>query len=148
MTEQDQLIQKLEAVGASTEEMKSIAKDLKTPVCPYGWIIDIDHIPSEGAAEGTNSNAKGMMGPRGINDDVAALLKLGSGREFRMYDDDAELYYTGRIIVRGDPCSTGDMKSDAFGEEYFAPLDDFGMPNAGAVRIDYQNAGSGKWETL
>lgn len=49
---------------------------------------------------------------------------------FRLYDDDGNLYYEGR---------SDDSSS-------FDPLDDYGMPNAGAVDIRYLE--NGKWETL
>lgn len=46
-----------------------------------------------------------------------------------MYDDDDNLYYSGRIVIDGEP--------DYY--ELVAPLRDFGTPNAGAVRVDYKN---------
>ena len=49
-------------------------------------------------------------------------LKQGHGFQFRMFDDDGELYYEGRCTI-----------------ESFAPLDDFGMPNAGCTTIKYRN---------
>lgn len=60
-------------------------------------------------------------------------LKAGEGQRFRMYDDDGELYYDGRIV--------GDYDG-------FEPLDDFGMPNVGCTNIRYLNANTGAWETL
>ena len=49
-----------------------------------------------------------------------------------MLDDDRNLYYKGRI--------SGDYDG-------FEPLDDYGMPNAGATIIQYKGK-SGGWEDL
>ena len=61
----------------------------------------------------------------------------GSGEDdqFRMYDDDI-LYCSGRLVSAGG----------WDGEEEFGPLDDFGMPNAGAVTIKYKVGAV--WKTL
>lgn len=107
---------------------------------PYGWLITRDSITdSPESPHPTNDNALGMTGPRNISDAVERRLRLAArkGRNnhddpavtfFKMYDDDGFLYYTGAyVVVRGheDEC------------DGFEPLDDFGTPNAGAVRIDY-----------
>jgi hypothetical protein len=99
------------------------------------FLITRDHIADTSEPEGTNLNAVGVLGPRTITDAEEAALKANGGTAFRMYDDDGELYYAGRYL--GDPNS----------EEAFEPLECFGTPNAGAVRIDYRQP-SGKWETL
>lgn len=104
---------------------------------PYGWIISIDHSPDTSAPEGTNANAKGVTGPHNIDPAIEANLKAGAGRIFRMLDDDGELCYTGRIITPSD---------DEQSEMDFAPLDDFGKPNAGATEIWYQIGGG--WQEL
>lgn len=99
----------------------------------YGWIIDTDHID--------NGTDNGVIGPRNIDPDAAVRLKKDPecGERFRMYDDDGELYYSGRILF--------DLFDDTDGYEVeFAPLDDFGMPNAGCTEIRYWQAG--KWVTL
>jgi len=103
----------------------------------YGWVIDIDHIPDTSKPEGTNANAKGVMGPSNISDNILNRLLNGGGRQFRMKDDDGELYYTGRIITRPE---------DEQGVRDFAPLDDFGKPNAGATEIWYEIDGT--WQEL
>jgi hypothetical protein len=100
----------------------------------YAWMIDKDHTADPGSRPGTNSNAVGMMGPRGMSDHHMRLLVAGQGAPFRMLDDDGELYYEGRFI--------GDIDD----EEAFGPLDDFGMPNAGATSILYLR--NGIWEQL
>ena len=92
----------------------------------YGWKITHDYL-DDGAAVGT-------VGPRAISDKDRLYLDGGLGRQFKMYDDDGELYYAGLFV--GDP-------ADEFG-----PLDDFGEPNAGAVRIDYYNRETRRWEML
>ena len=50
---------------------------------------------------------------------------------FRMKDDDGIVYYKG--VIYGD-------------YEGFEPLDDFGMPNAGCVVIEYMT--DGEWKML
>lgn len=91
------------------------------------WIIDKDHIGDSNSKPTTLGNALGLMGPGSYKGDGSELTC-----KFRMYDDDGELYYEGR---------SGDSSD-------FGPLDDFGMPNAGATRIDYLNLATGKFETL
>lgn len=93
----------------------------------YGWIIDRDHIADE------YGDDTGTFGPRNIPARIEKHLKAGEGIKFRMYDNDGILYYSGRLI--------GSM--DEYAE---APLFDFGMPNAGAVRVDYRIGG--KWEVV
>ena len=96
----------------------------------YGWIITKDHqtpVKIPGVYSGPN-----VMGPSWLTDDMEARLKKGEGEAFKMYDDDMELYYTGKIL--------GDF-------EGFEPLDDYGTPNSGAVHIKYKGK-SGKWEFL
>jgi hypothetical protein len=58
------------------------------------------------------------------------IKKDGFSLHFKMYDDDGEFYYGGYAK-----------------EEEFYPLDDFGMPNAGATEIKYRQV-NGKYETL
>lgn len=112
----------------------------------YAWIIDKDHTANEGDEPGTNMNAVGIMGPRDAPDEYLEWLKAGTSDlpvaggvgltvlHFRMYDDDGELYYTGRYISND-------------GEPEFGPLDDYGAPNAGATHIEFKNA-KGEWEEL
>lgn len=97
----------------------------------YAWIIDTDHIASTDEPEGTNCNAKGLMGPRAADKTLIEALKAGKGLQFKMYDDDGELYYTGRGIADKD-----DQESEDF---CYGPLGDFGTPNAGAVLIKWTN---------
>lgn len=101
----------------------------------YAWIIDKDCNPEPGAAPGTNLNAVGMTGPRNADPALLARLAAGEGAKFRMSDDDDEVYYEGRIL-----------NTDPGSEEDFGPLDDFGMPNAGAASIEYLT--DGEWKVL
>lgn len=100
----------------------------------YAWIITSDDQRDPDAPEGSYSNAKGLIGPRDATPEQIDRLHEGRiGEAFRIYDDDGELYYRGRII--------GDY-------EGFEPLDDFAAPNAGATDIKYRNHSTGKWELL
>lgn len=108
----------------------------------YGWIIDIDHIADHSEPEGTNSNAKGVCGPRDAPNWMIEVLERGTTGHagptrttpgwhiysFNIYDDDRELYYSGRMITDDNP-----PDEEACG----GPLDDFGAPNAGATEIRY-----------
>jgi hypothetical protein len=103
----------------------------------YGWIIDRETVSNENdestAPEHRTKSRAGWVGPRDIGPEVEQRLRNGEGEQFRMYDDDGELYYEGRYIGPND-------------ETAFGPLTDLGTPDAGAVRIDYNEGG--KWVTL
>jgi hypothetical protein len=94
----------------------------------YAWIIDKDHVGSD----------VGVRGPKRSNDTLNAALSNGEGKPFRMYDDDGELYYEGRLVI---------SKGDKDPEVEFRPLTDFGMPNAGATEIHYCDE-SGNWKRV
>jgi hypothetical protein len=89
----------------------------------YAWIIDKDMI---------QTNAKGTIGPIGAEDRHVANLARRRGVEFRLYDDDGDLCYVGRIVGNYDG---------------FEPLDDFGEGYAGCTMIKYRNE-RGAWEIL
>lgn len=91
----------------------------------YTWIIIKDRI-DEGTHDGT-------MGPREGKYSKEDVLEKGT--PFRMFDDDGELYYEGKCLS-DEPGS----------EDWFGPLDDFGIPNAGCTGIQYFE--NGKWEWL
>lgn len=98
----------------------------------YAWIIDKDHLYPKGK-EGVYSGP-GIAGPRNAPTELVAKLEAGEFRQrFRMYDDDGELYYEGRIVGEYDG---------------FEPLDDYGTPNAGCTEIRYWNTDSKEWERL
>lgn len=85
----------------------------------YAWIIDVDHLADEDIG-----TSVGLTGPRNAAPELIARLSNGEGHRFEMRDDDGESYYLGRVIY-SDPKVT----------EGFEPLEDFGMPNAGATSI-------------
>jgi hypothetical protein len=91
----------------------------------YGFIITTDVLEGNDAI---------IIGPRGIDPAIEALLHHGQGRAFRLHDDD-ELYYEGRYIGPDD-------------DTEFAPLDDYGTPNAGATSISYQNPLTGHYQQI
>ena len=84
----------------------------------YYWEITLDRIADPTAPAGTNANALGRH-----SGDPHIKTREGIKRStFEMLDDDGESYYKGFIYHRN-------------GEELFAPLDQFGTPNAGATTI-------------
>jgi hypothetical protein len=104
----------------------------------YAWIITRDclHDASPEFYAGIGcSNRAGTVGPRNATPEQIAALKSGKGETFKMYDDDGDLYYTGRFL--------GDSRS----EDALGPLDDFGSPDAGCTEIRFARAG-GVWESI
>ena len=99
----------------------------------YGWIIDHDHL----FANDPSYNAAGTIGPQNIPAGYQQTLRTNraAGNAFRIYDDDGVKYYSGRYLG-----------PDA--DEMFGPLNDFGQPNAGAIRIDYRNPVTQQWSEL
>lgn len=102
----------------------------------YAWVIDKDHL-----AEPGEKGEAGVHGPYGGSphragrplpaaDELFARLAAGEGVKFRMFDDDGEVYYSGRVVA-----ADGDYTSE---EVCAGPLDDFGMPNAGCTHIRYR----------
>ena len=83
----------------------------------YWWKITRDYIADPDAPEGTNDNAKGIIGPADADETITDNM----GR-FTMYGDDGE----------GDALYSGMIYGDYDG---FEPLDDFGTWNAGATLI-------------
>lgn len=94
----------------------------------HGWVITKDHI-SDGEEEGT-------MGPSDTPLQEADIRAKGT--PFRMYDDDDNLYYEGRFLA---------LEDEEDPEAEFAPLEDFGTPNAGCTYIKYRSK-DGKWRIL
>ena len=101
------------------------------PTSAYAWRIDRDHLAETG---GDVHDDAGTTGPHNAPETMLDALTDADGTPFRMYDDDGILYYSGRII---DPAGAHD----------FAPLEDFGTPNAGATEIHYQNP-AGEWKAI
>ncbi|MCW3111307.1 MAG: hypothetical protein JWQ09_5813 [Segetibacter sp.] len=67
---------------------------------------------------------------------LAQIKKDGFTIHFKMYDDDGIHYYSGYLKAKYDGS-----------EAAFAPLDDYGMPNAGCTDIKYKEA-DGKYHSL
>lgn len=99
----------------------------------YGWLITDDHLAAPHAEPGTYQNAVGVFGGNDTPFTPEEIRTLGLW--FKMYDDDGELYYSGYCL-----CDEG--------ESLFNPLDDFGLPNAGASEIHYRNAKNGNMESI
>lgn len=102
-------------------------------VATYGWIITRDYISDPKYDKTSNV---GTMGPRNLSDEIMARLKNGEGKLFKMFDDDGEHYYSGRIIMN-EEVHTG-----------FEPLDDFGTPDAGCTSIKYRNPYTRRWDRI
>lgn len=86
----------------------------------YIWEINRDHLESKRV---------NFIGPKGAVEANRTRCTI----PFRLYDDDGTLFYSGR------------MSDDCEGHE---PLYDFGMPAAGAVRLDMLDMRSKRWERL
>lgn len=111
------------------------------------WIITEDKVADADDREdheghgGCNLYAVGLTGPQQASERDVERLKAGEGIEFRLLDDDREVYYVGRRL------ETSDADARYPGEPELAPLMDFGMPNAGAVIQEEKNA-NGEWEAI
>ena len=84
------------------------------------WTITKDLIAEPDAPAGTNLNAAGLVGPSAATMTAAQITGHARAVSFRMRDDDGELYYEGVMV----------------GDDLFAPLDQFGMPNAGCTSVE------------
>lgn len=122
---QESITQLIKRVASGKPAIEVLAEALNEADSKYGWIITKDH---------QKDGSKGKMGPSNISAEMAKKLKAGEGKTFRMRDDDKEVYYEGLFL--GDDSS----------EDGFAPLENFGEPNAGCTDIQYKNGSS--WETL
>lgn len=97
------------------------------PETDYAWTIDTDHLYEDE----TDRNAVGVTGPSDAPADLLAKLGAGEGYVFKIYDDDNELYYTGRLVFY--PEEDGHPSNEAVA----GPLDDYGTPNDGATEVRY-----------
>ena len=91
----------------------------------YAWVITKDHLWRDGD---TGASDVGTMGPSDAPAELVERLNKGEGDTFKMYDDDRELYYTGRGLTLDDEWDENAC---------YGPLGDFGKPNAGAVTIEW-----------
>ena len=87
------------------------------------WTITRDHLGGEEAAAG-------MVGPRDAAMTSEQIINHPDAKRFRLYDDDRNLCYEGYLV--GD-------------DREFAPLDDFGEPNAGCTGIQIMERGHWQW---
>lgn len=116
------------------------------------WIITKDKIADPTAPVGSNCNAKGLTGPSTATEADVKRLQAGEGTRFRMLDDDGEIYYYGRQLEESE-CTDAYENGFWGAESEFAPLDNFGRPNAGCTEIQFDNGkrdakGKVVWETL
>jgi hypothetical protein len=113
-------------------EMDERTKFEAAGLAPYAWVITRDHLAEDDASFDSEAGVSGPGRPPAPPELEARLAAVRAGgkdpgvHEFRMYDDDGELYYTGLFA------------GDADSEDGFGPLDDFGRPNAGATEIKYR----------
>lgn len=95
------------------------------------WIITRDYLYEQSLKDGYVSqferNETGTCSADWVN---PAMCNI---HEFRMKDDDGNVYYEG-------------ICTDSESEDAFRPLDEFGEPNAGCTSIQYKR--NGVWETL
>jgi hypothetical protein len=116
------------------------------------WIITKDKIADPTEREASNCNAKGLTGPSTATEADVKRLQAGEGKRFRMLDDDGEIYYYGRQLETSE--CTEAYETGYYGSESdFAPLDNFGAPNAGCTELQFDNGvkdskGKVVWETL
>lgn len=101
----------------------------------YAWIIDQDNLHKQDpdifpdAANTTGPSDVPESFLQALSDNpVKAIGYMPKVYNFYMYDDDNELYFTGRMV----------KSSEGYDEEAFAgPLYDFGGPGYGCTRIEY-----------
>lgn len=99
------------------------------------WIIIKDQIADKSEPEGTNLNAKGLIGPGIATERDMQRLRNGEGQKFRLLDDDGEVYYIGRQLTESE--CTEEYEEGMFGgDSQLAPFDDFGRPNAGCAQME------------
>lgn len=111
------------------------------------WIITADHINGKDCNDVPSrvgrfsAKATFAQGLRTLDDNAKkkALEEFKSlmNFEFRLFDDDGELYYEGL-------CKDLENQDE---QSAFAPLD-WAMNDAGATRMDYRKVGERTWETL
>lgn len=102
------------------------------------FIIDRDHFHEEFPAYRSSA---GTVGPSTVTARDVERLKAGEGIAFKLYDDDGELYFTGRRL------ETSDCDDLYGGESELAPLDCFGMPDSGCTE-QRERGTDGEWKAL
>ncbi|MPQ56262.1 hypothetical protein [Duganella sp. FT27W] len=122
------------------------------------WIITVDHITKElndsraahapGAEQFVTYADRKFGAPKAWRESyktadeqgkamMLAQFKANMTDEFRLYDDDNNLYYEGLCL---------DL-DDQDGDNAFAPLD-WASDDAGCTRMDYRKKGATEWKTL
>lgn len=112
------------------------------------WIIAEDHLADRMAEHGIPSSVGRMRGPKDLVAELKTLAPEAKAArlqqfkdclnfEFRLYDDDDELYFTGL-------CRDLDQQS---GDSAFEPLD-WATADSGCTRMDFRKKGAETWETL
>lgn len=97
----------------------------------YAWVVVLDWTSGE-------EKIVSVVGSDRANTCLATaeeISKHPEAKEFRMLDDDDNVYYQGYYVGYAD-------------ENMFAPLDDYGEPNAGCTSIEYWNKETLAWEQL
>jgi hypothetical protein len=109
------------------------------------WIITADHINTS-PGDTTRLHYRGTtkawnLSYRGANPEAKAFMldafKESMNYEFRLYDDDGELYYEGL-------CKDLDQANE---DAAFRPLD-WAMNDVGATTMKYRKKGETEWKTL
>lgn len=83
-------------------------------------------------------NDTGVCGPSSCTLSTEEIKSHPDSTYFTMHGDDGELAYAGYMVNAKRP---EDL-------DHFAPLDHFGMPNAGCTEIRYRNKKTGKMDTV
>jgi hypothetical protein len=105
----------------------SLVSEFSSLTTPYCWVITEDAVAGYDGAE---PSAVGKSGPsQAVAEDVTEALT--AGRFFRLVDRKGHELAIGRLY-------------DPSGQNEFAPLDDFGRQNLGALHIEFR--AEGDWE--
>ncbi len=116
--------------------MTDIVEPRLVPEPSYAWVVTLANPQVFPPEDDRESYKPPVYGPAGITDAQQEFLDGGHGtRAFIMYDDDGIWYYRGRY-------------AGPDGDEMFAPLEDFGTPNAGCTSIRYRDPATGKYKEL
>jgi hypothetical protein len=117
-----------------------LSAEYNADVLPWFWEITTDHLFDDDPEWHTKNNIRSGKGTTGPHNGDETLKDKVSGYTFRMYDDDGELYYTGKLYVTPETLDDPEYNESALS----AALNNYGTPNAGAVTIRYH--GHPEWE--
>lgn len=105
----------------------------------YAWRIDKDHLFGPGGEYAADdASAVGIIGPSDAvttDDDQVDESVYPYRHQFRMYDDDGELYYTGTLYWEGN--------AEPEEHQVYGPLGDYGG-GSGCVLVKYH--GKPEWD--